>query len=199
VVSTDDSDLQYLEEVGKLESNYLKKIAENKNIKNVSPLLMSPLVNNKRKNPFARSESFPKKIEAAISEEASSNKQLTISQLLDKNNTSDDSDSSTNVDLVKPLAKLMKKTNSSNCLTSSKYSSEVNSVKNADSKPFAKTNENKNSASSNESNRFAYQYDGLGGRKKIFLSGSTSSLNSLPPSNSNKNPKLSKLSRSKVT
>ena len=160
---------------------------------------MSPLVNNKRKNPFARSDSFPKKIEAAISDASSSNKQLTISQLLDKNNTSDDSDSSANVDLVKPVAKLMKKTNSSNCLTSSKYSSEANNINNVDSKPLAKTNENKNSLSSSELNRFAYQYDGLGGRKKIFLSGSTSSLNSLPPSNLNKNPKLSKLCRSKIT
>ncbi len=186
--------------MGKLESNYLKKIAENQNIKNVSPLLMSPLVNNKRKNPFARSESFPKRIEAAIGETISNNKQLTISQLLEENNTSEDSDSSTNVDLVKPVAKLMKKASSSNSLTISKYSSEASNPKNVESsKPLVKTAEMKSTASSSELNRFSYQYDGLGGRKKIFLSGSTSSLNSLPPSNSNKNPKLSKLCRSKVT
>ena len=181
-----------------MEANYLKKAGQKSNLNNVdSPLLISPLVNNKRKNPFARSESFPQKIEA-ISVATSGNKQLTISQLIDENNTSEDSDSSTNVDFVKPVAKLMKKTTSSNNLTS--FRSTLNDTI-AEIKPIIKQEASKLPPVV-EGNRFSYQYDGLGGRKKIFLSGSTSSLASLGSSSAsslNKNSKLQKFSRSKVT
>lgn len=200
MIQSDDSDIQFLDHVGKMEASIERK----KNEEDESPstqAFASPIM-RKRKNPFAKSESFPSLDinipsyqEPAKKFIENNHKKLTISQILEDS----DSDSNTDIDLVKPIAKQFKKTTSDItkktviCIDDSLSGDELKPLSNANKIGEAKSSSNGAKSSSG----FSYQFDGLGGRKKIF-SNENSSKPTLLSSVLNKNAKQ-KLTKFKVT
>lgn len=169
--TTDDSDIQYLDEVGRFENSYLRK--KGINDENNSPVTPFPAMAQKRKNPFLKiSESENEDTESIteIPPYQPGPKKPTLSQVIN-------TESSDDILLVKPIEKIAKpnrlyKTSSFSVgqTTKSKLNDSI------EIKPLTKTSS-------------SYIFDGLGGRQKVLK---TDNLKSYFMTTNNKNQKLSK-------
>ena len=167
----DDSDIQYLDEICRIETSYLKRkddpieIGSTESEENDSLGEMSPIL-RKRKNPFSKSESFPQ-LDTLTSMQTKNHK--TLSQLVNE---------SPEITLVRPIGNLAKR----NRLETNKPSES----------PVLSTNQKSTAQESASNGYFTYQYDGLGGRKKVFKNevSKFASLSSLKNAGDTKNKKL---------
>lgn len=177
-VSTDDSDIQYLDEIGRFEKSYVKK--KEINDENNSPI--TPLPNfaqaQKRKNPFLKStesdsEDFDEVKEIPPYQPGA--KKPTLSQVINTESSSSD-----DIFLVKPVEKVNKPNRLYKTTSFSMGQSTSKDNKHNDSieiKPLKKTSS-------------SYVYDGLGGRQKVIKA--TDNLKFYFQTSSSKNSKLSK-------
>lgn len=168
LLNSDDSDIQYLDDVGRFENSYLRKKDLN------SPVTPLQNFSQKRKNPFLKMSDDESDEITEIPPYQPESKKLSLSQMISEKS---DSLSSDDIMLVKPVEKVTKP---NRLFKATSFSSGQKMAKNANDsieiKPL-----NKNSA--------AYIYDGLGGRQKLFK---TDSLKSYFVTSNSKNQKLSK-------
>ena len=200
--SKNDSDLQYLTQVNKLENSYIRKreieeivlsdndpeiindsITSGQLPSSFTPGLNSININNnKRKNPFKKSDSFPRNIIAVNNSEEDDDDEKIVSPPSKMNNNFNFSrligKDSPDIKMAKPIKPVINKMKSSTSILSNK-DNKLNETSML-IKPLP--------VSSN------YQFDGLGGRKKIFKSSS-----SLTSSKTTSSSSMTKLTRSKVT
>lgn len=165
---TDDSDIQYLDDVGRFEKSYLRKKDLN------SPVTPVQNFSQKRKNPFLRMSDDESDEITEIAPYQPESKKITLSQVISEKS---DSLSSEDIMLVKPVGKVTKP---NRLFKATSFSSGQKMGKNANDsieiKPLSK-------------NSSSYIYDGLGGRQKLFK---TDSLKSYFVTSNSKNQKLSK-------
>ncbi|RNA16364.1 hypothetical protein BpHYR1_004054 [Brachionus plicatilis] len=163
---TDDSDIQYLDDIGRFENSYLRKKDLN------SPV--TPMLAQKRKNPFLKMSDDESDEVTEIPAYQPDTKKLSLSQVLGH-----EDDCSEDIVLVKPVEKVTKP---NRLFKTASFHSGLKSSKNSNDsieiKPLTK-------------NTSSYVCDGLGGRQKVFKS---DNLKSYFVTSNSKGQKLSKLS-----
>ena len=225
-VTNNDSDIQFMDEIGRLESSYLRKQAagkhetdaddddgegENKEASvideswtsaGISPAQTSPSISflisesRKRKNPFSKSESFPRATDMQFDDTDAPNnsrKRPTLSQLVttasSSSTTDENDDSAEEIGFVRPIGhvgvkpasenlarattkKLMMMRTASSSSASSLLTSSTNTSRDVSiMKPMPvkiSSASSSSTSSSSSSSCYSYQYDGLGGRTRVL-------------------------------
>lgn len=160
----DDSDIQYLNEVNRLEESYLRKrLATNTSVINES---ITSLSSSQKKRKETEEEGGGLDI-AEITSFQSTSKRRSIKN---ENNESDDD---VIVDLVKPVSS--KQVSGRALFKTNSFSGASNSNR---SQPKSSLDESVQIIPLNHPRGYSYKFDGLGGRQKIFKSGESDSSSS---------------------